>query len=667
MVDDGPEENGMKTLYVNRPLINATTLIEWAKSVGFKTTLPGDDMHVTLAFSKTPVDWDALTPESQNVAVEGGGRKIERLGEQGAVVLRFDSPELTKRWKEICAAGAAWDWPEYKPHVTISYDAVDLDIESVQIYDGPLDFGPEQFKEVDLDWASKVKKLATDSALMLAFDKDSVRFKRRDGQLMVSVANISKATVNPYRGKEIPGWEALGLEPDRIYNLLRDPDELKKAAPTLNGVQLLQKHVPVTAEDHKPYDTVGSLGTDAEFDGTYLKNSVFVNAQDAVDGIESGAKKELSAGYHYKPDMTPGNFDGMRYDGVMREIVFNHVALVENGRAGPDVVVGDSTENLMTKPTRLGALVLMTAANSVAPLLAMDSSITISPELKGLFAGLKTTNFKETKPKLVEGLRKALDGKLRKGMALDATMQGLAKAIDTFEGMEEGVDESVSEPQHKAMEAAAHGNSTLDIPKEVGKEFAEADKGKTFDAEPIKAFLREKGIGEDDITKVCDMMVPKAAMDTEETPEEKAAREKKEKEAAAAKDAEMKDMVSKPAMDAALKAQNDKFTSDLNKVRENERGVRIALHEIKPWVGDLAPTLAFDSGAEVYRHALKMLNVDGYDKMHADALLPVLKVQPKPGEVQARRRTEDSIAMDASSLDKATKFAPGLANIKTVG
>lgn len=35
----------------------------------------------------------------------------------------------------------------------------------------------------------------------------------------------------------------------------------------------------------------------------------------------------------------------------------------------------------------------------------------------------------------------------------------------------------VSEAQRRAMEAAAHGHSTLGIPKKVGKEFAAADPG----------------------------------------------------------------------------------------------------------------------------------------------------------------------------------------------
>lgn len=34
--------------------------------------------------------------------------------------------------------------------------------------------------------------------------------------------------------------------------------------------------------------------------------------------------------------------------------------------------------------------------------------------------------------------------------------------------------------QHRAMAAAAFGKSNIGIPKKVGKEFVEADKGKTF-------------------------------------------------------------------------------------------------------------------------------------------------------------------------------------------
>lgn len=37
---------------------------------------------------------------------------------------------------------------------------------------------------------------------------------------------------------------------------------------------------------------------------------------------------------------------------------------------------------------------------------------------------------------------------------------------------------SVSDKQHRAMEAAAHGHSTLGIPKKVGEDFVNADSHK---------------------------------------------------------------------------------------------------------------------------------------------------------------------------------------------
>ena len=66
---------------------------------------------------------------------------------------------------------------------------------------------------------------------ILAFDKSNRRIDA-NGMLHVENCNISKATVNKYYGREIPNYKALGLNPEGIYKLLRDPKELEKAAPT---------------------------------------------------------------------------------------------------------------------------------------------------------------------------------------------------------------------------------------------------------------------------------------------------------------------------------------------------------------------------------------------------------------------------------------------------
>lgn len=171
--------------------------------------------------------------------------------------------------------------------------------------------------------------------------QDSARSYDKDGRLYVAQSNISKAAVNPYYGKEIPLFKELGLQPEKIYYLLRDPDELAKAAPTFRNLPLLSEHTPVSADEPRKDIVVGSTGSDVEFANGFLRCSLSVWDAAAIAGIESEQQMELSSAYHYRADMTAGEFDGTRYDGVMRDIVGNHVALVDVGRAGRDVVVAD--------------------------------------------------------------------------------------------------------------------------------------------------------------------------------------------------------------------------------------------------------------------------------------------------------------------------------------
>jgi hypothetical protein len=482
---------------------------------------------------------------------------------------------------------------------------------------------------------------------LLALDRDSVRTLDKDGRLHIKIAHISKAMVCPYKGSEIPNADSLGLDSEKIYYLFRDPAELAKAAPTFNNQPILNKHIPVTAPNYdekiKPH-IVGSTGTDCIFSAPYLDNSLVIWSGDSIKLIEDDEQKEISCGYHYRAEMTAGNFNGTHFDGIMRDIVGNHVALVKDGRAGPDVVVGDSTENLnMTKSTRLAALTLRMVAASISPLLAMDSKVTLP---RDAFSKITTKNFKDGKAALLATVRSSIDGKLRKGLALDASMEGLAKAIDTFADMPEAMDTPLDDNGVKKME--------MDTEIEPVKE--EVEK-KAFDAEPIKAFLKQKGMGEDDIKAVCDMMggAP-GAQDAEEDAEAKKKLEdekkKAEDEAKTAKDA-MKDMVTKPAMDAALK---DTAAAVAKTVRETERGIRVALAQIRPYVGELPETLAFDSAADVKRHALTMLNVEGAKTMHADALDVVLGAQRKAGAHPVDR--EAPLALDSAQVsDFNTRFA----------
>lgn len=151
-----------RTLYVRRNLLNGADLIAWAKGQGFETTLPEKQLHVTLIFSRTPVDWLAMGQDwtgeaSGEVVIQAGGpRIVEPLGPNGAVTLMFASSALSWRHEDFKRNGAASEWPDYQPHVTITWRGGPPDLDQVEPYRGELRFGPEIFEEVDDEFREKI-------------------------------------------------------------------------------------------------------------------------------------------------------------------------------------------------------------------------------------------------------------------------------------------------------------------------------------------------------------------------------------------------------------------------------------------------------------------------------------------------------------------------------
>ena len=186
----------------------------------------------------------------------------------------------------------------------------------------------------------------------LAFDKGSVRSVDENGFLHVKISPLTRVQVAPYYGKEIPGWRSLGLDPDKIYKGYRPESELKKATTieSINGIPIQLRHHPDFAEDPAKDTRIGATGTDGKYASPYLMNSLHFFDKKARDLIESEALRELSLAYRYKPDFTPGKTeDGQEYDFIMRDISGNHLALVEQGRAGHEVLVYDSKRSDMDR------------------------------------------------------------------------------------------------------------------------------------------------------------------------------------------------------------------------------------------------------------------------------------------------------------------------------
>lgn len=149
----GTKDATPQTLYISRKVKNAAAIVAWAKAQGFPTTLFSDDLHVTIAYSRDPLDWMALgeTWSSEIKIAAGGPRMVEQF-DGGAIVLLFACSELQWRHDEVTRAGGSWDHEDYQPHITVSYRGDSVDLSSVEPYQGEIILGPEIFQKVTEDW-----------------------------------------------------------------------------------------------------------------------------------------------------------------------------------------------------------------------------------------------------------------------------------------------------------------------------------------------------------------------------------------------------------------------------------------------------------------------------------------------------------------------------------
>lgn len=454
----------------------------------------------------------------------------------------------------------------------------------------------------------KAMETAFSSRDRMAFDRGSVRSYDHDGRLHVKLTHISKANVCPYRGNEIPDADALGLDPNRIYMLLRDPEEIKKGIATANLIPVLNEHVPVSPIDPKQKNVVGYTGTDAVFNAPYVDNSMVISVQSAIQGVEDGTEQELSSAYYYDADMTPGTYQGEHYDGVMRNIKFNHVALVPKGRAGPDVMVGDSSLNLNGESTvgkSLSKKAVMAKGALLAvlkPKMAADAKL----DLNAILAGVNGKNWAEKKPVILDAIKSK--------MAKDADLADVVELLDKLDG-EQPDDDNVAqdEPDPKCAEV-------LDM-------------------------LRGK-ISDEDLAQIeAKLMAPAAGQATDEPDDDPAAMDEPSQTANAAnadpKNQDNKDEVpmSKAAMDKAIRLACDAVARDTEaKTIARLRGISEAEEIVKPYVGKL---VAQDSAEGVYKAALEILKVDVKD-VHPSAYKAILVAQPKPGAEVKPRIAQDS-------------------------
>lgn len=442
----------------------------------------------------------------------------------------------------------------------------------------------------------------------LAFDTvQTYRKVDSNGNLHVDFCPITKTQVAPYFGDEIPGWQRAGLDPRRIYRGYRPGEELAKpeTVASLNGIPIQLNHHADYPDAPARQTRIGSTGTDAVYDAPYLRNSLHFQDQRAIDLIEAGAMKELSMGYAYTPILKPGTTpEGEAYDFLMTDIRANHVALVEEGRAGADVLVLDF------KPANLTT----TLENSNMPNL---------------------TDPQDVAAKALEVAQSAVEIQPPQAPAPEEAAQPvpeLAPAEDPAVGTDEGEgDDIIARLQAKGV-----------LPEEL---------------EQLKALVLQQNAqpaADEDETETAEDEDETDAEDEDETEEKQAADEDETAEddddelleKAGLKDASdeikaafLKGVHANDEPDEAADEDEEKLTEDSVRrmIRANDLK-HLAVAECRDVLGKRYAQ-AYDSAGAVYQHACRILGMKGVKKSQAKVAYRAY--------VAATNKTAKVMAMDS--------------------
>lgn len=116
------------------------------------------------------------------------------------------------------------------------------------------------------------------------------------------------------------------------------------------------------------------------------------------------------------------------------------------------------------------------------------------------------------------------------------------------------------------------------------------------------------------------------------------------------------------------KDAEDMVKKAVDKRRAEDQAIAEARDFVRPWVGEIRRPggLAFDSAEQVHREALTALGRTGVDKLHADALRPIIEATPRPGDVQANRVTYAHDAALPAGVKPAAERFPGLGRVSTL-
>ncbi|RZI91668.1 MAG: DUF2213 domain-containing protein [Pseudomonas sp.] len=207
-----------------------------------------------------------------------------------------------------------------------------------------------------------------------------------DSGYLEAFALTARTGIQQYLGAEV------GRPDLKVVNVYRDEKEVfsKRALESFSKIPMTNDHPgqPVTAANWKQV-AVGTTGDEVLRDGEYLKIGLKITDGDAVAAVQAG-KRELSVGYSCEMVWEDGEApDGTKYQAKQTNIIADHIAIVQRGRAGSRASIGDSWPQHTPTPEER-PMTLKTVTVDGIPVEVTDQGAVVIATLQGRLADAAT-------------------------------------------------------------------------------------------------------------------------------------------------------------------------------------------------------------------------------------------------------------------------------------
>lgn len=292
-----------------------------------------------------------------------------------------------------------------------------------------------------------------------------------EGYLICHDVPIARTGTQEYMGCELG---LTGSKANVIFKVTRPPEEVFAPATlaSFEGKTFTNDHPPnlINSQDTYIYEKGHGQNVRKANDNEHIICDIFVKETQAIQDIKSGKKREISAGYNCDLVENENGF-------IQTNIRGNHIALVENGRAGSSVCIKDEKNEEREK--------LMKIKANKSLLAKAFKKFVMDAEPDEVADGLEIET--EEMPKVKDDGTNGLEQRL-------TALEDLVKSIDEKLSKINVSDEEPEKTALDELEKEVKDEAGEDVPKIIEPEDEEPPKSETCDKAILKDIREAKKI-----------------------------------------------------------------------------------------------------------------------------------------------------------------------------